>query len=83
LAQLRLQVFKVDRLRKKICCAMLRRPPPPLVITVSGHHHDGQIGEALLDLTEQLQPIHAGHVATNVGSISPAIRSNASAPEVA
>jgi Transposase DDE domain len=40
LPQLRLQVLKVDRLRKKIRCAILRRPPAALVIAVSCNHHD-------------------------------------------
>jgi hypothetical protein len=62
LPQLRLQVLKFDGLREKICRAILRGLPPPLVIAVSGHHHDRQFGEPLLDLTEQLQPVHAGHV---------------------
>jgi hypothetical protein len=43
-------------------CAILRGPPAALVITVSGTHHDRQVGKALLDLDEQLQPIHARHV---------------------
>jgi hypothetical protein len=28
----------------------------------AGSHHDRQVGEPLLDLAEQLLPVHAGHV---------------------
>jgi hypothetical protein len=52
LLELCLHALKVDRLSNKLCCAILRRLPPSLVITVSGYHHDGQVGKALLDLTE-------------------------------
>jgi hypothetical protein len=33
-----------------------------LVVTVRRHHHHRQIGPALLDLSEQIQSVHLGHV---------------------
>src|SRR5262245_25479534 len=62
LPQLCFEVIKVYWLGKKLCRAILRRLPPSLVITVSGHDHNCQVGEPLLDLAEQLQSVHAGHV---------------------
>jgi hypothetical protein len=72
----------------KLCCAILRRLPPSLIITVSGHHHHWLVGEPLFDLAKHCSPSMPGmlmsdRTATSVGLISPASRSNASAPEVA
>jgi len=33
-----------------------------LVVSIRCHHHDWQIGATLLELAEQFQTIHAGHV---------------------
>ena len=74
-----------DRLGKKLCCAIFRRLPPSLAITVSGHNQDWQVGEPLLDLPEQWQPVPymLMRTATSAGSISLASRSSAAVPEVA
>jgi hypothetical protein len=37
----------------------------------AGSHHDRQVGEPLLDLAEQLQPVHAGHVDVGEERVQP------------
>jgi hypothetical protein len=46
--------------------------PGTFLIAISSHHHDRKIRESLLDLCQQLEPVHARHVmsdrtATSVG----------------
>ena len=49
--------------KRKLDKALLRHTlPPSLVITVSGYHHDWQVGKPLLDLDQQLQSVHTGHI---------------------
>src|SRR5262245_10908734 len=38
------------------------RPAAPLIIAVGRHHHDWQFWPAFLDLVQQRQTVHAGHI---------------------
>src|SRR5438270_5728722 len=42
--------------------SVLGRTATALVITIGSYHHYRQIGTALFDLRQQLQPVHARHV---------------------
>jgi hypothetical protein len=62
LAQLLLQSIGIDRLGNELGRAMLGGATAALVVAVGRHHSSLQGGEAPFDFSEQLQPVHSGHV---------------------
>ena len=56
------QPIEIDRLGDELGGAVFIGMPPTLIVAVGRHHHDRQIGPAPLDLAQQRQPVHSGHV---------------------
>jgi hypothetical protein len=60
--ELLLQVPEIHRLRDELEGPKFGGPTSTFVVTIGGDHHHRHAGEPLLDLRQQLQPIHARHV---------------------
>ena len=60
--KLLLQQVEIDRLGDELGGAELARLAAALVVAIGRHHDHRQVGVPLLDLAQQRQPVHAGHV---------------------
>ena len=54
--------IEIDRLGDEEDCAVFFCPPATLLITIGRYHDDRQIRPALLDLAQQREAVHAGHI---------------------
>src|SRR5258708_4037300 len=70
-----LQELEVDRLGDEIRRTARVGHAAPFVVAIGGHHHDRQLWPALLDLAQQSEPVHSGHV--DVGQDDDQLRPNA------
>src|ERR1700722_2757644 len=62
LAQTNSQNVEVDRLGHKISCPILGGAPPSFIVSISGQHHHRELGSPLLDLPQERQAVHSGHI---------------------
>jgi len=88
LAQLLLQPIEIHRLGEELGGTKFGRLAPSLIVALGGHHHHRELGEALLDLGQKRQPVHARHVdvgrmTISCGSIPSSRRWSAPSPEFA
>ena len=60
--QLLLQPIDIDRLGEELGGPQFAGSAAPLVVTVGGYDHHRELGEPLLDLARQVQPVHPRHV---------------------
>src|SRR6516165_11273222 len=56
------ELIEIDRFSDEFSSAQFAGASAPPIVAIGGHHHHRQVGEALLDLLEKLQPVHSGHV---------------------
>ena len=60
--QANLQEIEIDRLGDEFSRAAFGGAATPLVVAIGGQHHHRQFRPPLLDLPQERQPVHSGHI---------------------